>query len=370
MPKDLIQDHKNMSKKYRVVYVEIDPKLFGKEFNDPAVFSAMDRIKQSVKQNGIVWPVCAVYKDGRLDNHFMEPEPKIGHGNSRIKAAIELGINVPVIISDFDGKYNHLPEMNEVSHISQVAKSYYTDKGYYYDIPAPKYRFGKSNKNIIISGCSFTYNSEMTWVDTIEQNYESVFNVASCAAGNDYISRRAIEKLEQLKGHDNILICQWSGMHRRAFLVDEDYGFEEHSPYVDKTEIGYWVKNGGNGVDSKVSDNDRAEKHLFEPYRKIYNEQQSAIETLEHIARTQWYCKLNNIPMLNFWWKDEISKIDIDTTLVDWDQFWFYKQKGGMAEWITDNMWDPGFADGNHPTKEQHDQFAERVVLDWIEKND
>ena len=41
-----------------------------------------------------------------------------------------------------------------------------------------------------------------------------------------------------------------------------------------------------------------------------------------------------------------------------------------MAEWITDNMWDPGFADGNHPTKEQHDQFAERVVLDWIEKND
>jgi hypothetical protein len=74
--------------------------------------------------------------------------------------------------------------------------------------------------------------------------------------------------------------------------------------------------------------------------------------------------------MLNFWWKDEISKIDIDTTLVDWDQFWFYKQKGGMAEWIINNMWDPGFADGNHPTKEQHDQFAERVVLDWIEKND
>ena len=60
---------------------------------------------------------------------------------------------------------------------------------------------------------------------------------------------------------------------------------------------------------------------MFEPYRKIYNEHQGAIESLEHIARTQWYCKLHRIPMLNFWWKDELSKIDIDATLVDWDQF-------------------------------------------------
>jgi len=221
--------------------------------------------------------------------------------------------------------------------------------------------------NVITSGCSFTYNSEMTWVGKLEELWQ-VHNVASCATGQDYISRQAITKLEQLKGQRNILICQWSGIHRRAFLSDHNFGLEEGSPYVDKSQYGYWIKNGGNGVDSKVSDNDAVEKHLFDPYRKIYNEQQSAIESLEHIAKTQWYCKLNHIPMLNFWWKDELSNMDVDISLVDWKQFWFHKKTGGMAEWCIDEMWDPGFADGNHPTKEHHDKFAEDIIIPRIEK--
>ncbi len=222
--------------------------------------------------------------------------------------------------------------------------------------------------NVIVAGCSFTYNSEMTWAGKLDEKY-IVRNVASCAAGNDYISRQAIKMCETLKDFPRVLICQWSGIHRRAFLTEHDFGFEQGSPYIDKTRNGYWIKNGGNGVDNKVSENDSAEKHLFEPYRKIYNEQQGAIESLEHIARTQWYCKLNRIPMLNFWWKDELSKIDIDVSLVDWNQFWFHKKTGGMAEWCVDEMWDPGFAEGNHPTKEQHDKFAEEIILPWVEEN-
>ena len=221
--------------------------------------------------------------------------------------------------------------------------------------------------NVIVAGCSFTYNSEMTWAGKLDEKY-IVRNVASCAAGNDYISRQAITMCETLKDFPKVLICQWSGIHRRAFFTENNFGFKEGSPYIDKTQNGYWIKNGGNGVDSKVSENDSAEKHLFEPYRKIYNEQQGAIESLEHIARTQWYCKLNKIPMLNFWWKDELSKIDIDVSLVDWKQFWFHKKTGGMAEWCVDEMWDPGFADGNHPTKEHHDKFATDVIIPRIEK--
>tara|TARA_B100000941_G_C28483166_1_gene543398 strand:- start:259 stop:942 length:684 start_codon:yes stop_codon:yes gene_type:complete len=221
--------------------------------------------------------------------------------------------------------------------------------------------------NVITSGCSFTYNSEMTWVGQLEELW-NVHNVASCAAGNDLISRFAINKLQELKGQNNLLVCQWSGIHRKSFLSDHNFGFEKDSDYCLKDTHGWWIKNGGNNVDSKASDNDAVEKHVFEPYRKIYNEHQGAIESLEHIARTQWYCKLHRIPMLNFWWKDELSKIDIDATLVDWDQFWFHKQTGGMAEWCVDEMWDPGFAEGNHPTKEHHDKFALDVIIPRIEK--
>jgi len=52
--------------------------------------------------------------------------------------------------------------------------------------------------------------------------------------------------------------------------------------------------------------------------------------------------------------------------LVDWSNFWFHKKTGGMAEWCVDEMWDPGFAEGNHPTKEHHDKFAEEIIIPRI----
>ena len=140
---------------YRVVYTEIDPHLFKKEFNDPKVLPAMDKIKESVKRNGIVWPICATYKDGFFDNHFIGTqtgkEPKIGHGNSRIKAAIDLSIKVPVIISDFDNEFDNLPEFDESKHLGSPATGQYTPYGYYYDIPSVKDRFGEYGNNIQIS---------------------------------------------------------------------------------------------------------------------------------------------------------------------------------------------------------------------------
>ena len=74
--------------------------------------------------------------------------------------------------------------------------------------------------NVITSGCSFTYNSEMTWVGKLEELW-NVHNVASCAAGQDYISRQAITKCEQLKGQRNILVCQWSGIHGKTSINKE-----------------------------------------------------------------------------------------------------------------------------------------------------
>lgn len=152
---------------YRVVYTEIDPALFNKEFDNPDVFPAMDKIKQSVKQHGIAWPVCATYKNGFYDNHFIGTqtgkEPKVGHGNSRIKAALDLGIKVPVIISDFENKFSDLPDFDESVHIKSPAKGQYTPYGYYYDLPTLRDRVDEYGNNIpdtsklklALCGCSW-----------------------------------------------------------------------------------------------------------------------------------------------------------------------------------------------------------------------
>ena len=40
-----------------------------------------------------------------------------------------------------------------------------------------------------------------------------------------------------------------------------------------------------------------------------------------------------------------------------------------MAEWCIDEMWDPGFTEGNHPTQEHHDKFAEEIIIPWVGEN-
>ena len=72
---------------------------------------------------------------------------------------------------------------------------------------------------IVAGGCSFTYNNEFTWVDDIKKIHDATINVGSCAAGNDYIARSVIHELD--KHTDVALICQWSGIHRQSYYIDE-----------------------------------------------------------------------------------------------------------------------------------------------------
>jgi len=167
---------------YRVVYTELDPKVFQKEFKSKSVGMAQYNIKKSIKQHGIQWPICATYKNGFYDNHFIGTqtgkEPNVGHGNSRIKAALDLGINVPVILSDFENKFSDLPDFDEQQHIKSPAVGHYTPYGYYYDLPSVDHRFGeyendvsdKSDKRLAFCGCSWASD-----FDSAEYSNKEVF---------------------------------------------------------------------------------------------------------------------------------------------------------------------------------------------------
>tara|TARA_B100001094_G_scaffold267062_1_gene270177 strand:- start:308 stop:1405 length:1098 start_codon:yes stop_codon:yes gene_type:complete len=168
MNKPTSWDTSKIKKKYgyRVVYAELDPKVFQKEFKSIFGFG-MEKIKQSIKKHGIQWPVCATYKNGFYDNHFIGTqtgkEPNVGHGNSRIKAALDLGLKIPVIISDFENKFNDLPDFDEQQHIKSPANGHYTPYGYYYDLPSVQHRFDEYGNTIVDSaeeklalcGCSW-----------------------------------------------------------------------------------------------------------------------------------------------------------------------------------------------------------------------
>jgi len=59
--------------------------------------------------------------------------------------------------------------------------------------------------------------------------------------------------------------------------------------------------------------------------------------------------------------------------MIDWDKWWFWKNYGGVGNWILENVkggYDKdeigGMLGHNHPTEKGHKEFAEKIVSIFI----
>ena len=182
--------------------------------------------------------------------------------------------------------------------------------------------------NIVTGGCS--YSNTVDCVDYTRfkmehdsyqlDNYKSwalhledivpdckVYNTAKPAAGNGYISRAVIYKvnelLEQYKKPDYVFI-QLSSCDRKELLVNID----DATSQTDKNIITHFIpefdiKDVRYNKDVKLKNNnviwlkhsyeeDSLMKHWYKYYHSV---EVGYLRTLEHILRLQWFFKSNDI---------------------------------------------------------------------------
>jgi len=238
---------------------------------------------------------------------------------------------------------------------------------------------------IIAGGCSFTYNNEMTWTGEVAKHHDLI-NMGSCAAGNDYIARSVIH--EMYKHENPILVCQWSGIHRRSHYINHRHTL--HRDLVsgdwpdwagDYTRIDqdavkqqdFWVKTGGNNI-SKPGSSDIIHNAFVKPYAKyFYSDEQALVESLENILRVQYYCSSKKIPNIMFWWKKELENYDMGRfskelydKVLEQDTVWLED----LGSWCVKNtdLLQKDLDEGNHPTLQQHQSYAREVILPTIDK--
>ena len=236
-------------------------------------------------------------------------------------------------------------------------------------------------KSIIAGGCSFTYNNEMTWAGEVAKHYHLI-NVGSCASGNDYIARSVIHEMDQ---HNDqiLLVCQWSGIHRKSYYIDSQHVLYKELTQsdwpdwagdytqLDKDAVKqqeFWVKTGGNNIDKPGSSNLIHEKFV-KPYAKyFYSEEQSLVESLENILRVQYYCNSKKIKNIMFWWKTELENYKMSTyskelynKVLKQDTVWLEP----LGDWCVKHtdLTQHDLDQGEHPTVTQHKNYAEQVVL-------
>jgi hypothetical protein len=165
------------------------------------------------------------------------------------------------------------------------------------------YNFGI--KNLIVSGCSFTYNSSdasaLTWPYFLRDlgGFEQVLDCSLPGAGNSHVSDSLIWALEmdQPDPTDSLVIVMWSGYDRDDYICPK----ENINNYSDQF---YYSKN----VMSSITGGNHAEScgnSISDGLKKLSitkNNESRAIENYLHIAKTYQYLNsLNyNFLFLNF----------------------------------------------------------------------
>ena len=244
-------------------------------------------------------------------------------------------------------------------------------------------------KHLVTSGCSFSdpNNEQRTWpayLKDLIQDEHHVYYLGACAQGEDYISRSVICKVNQLLKDNNLddifVIVGWSGLQRRAILVNNEtikmhYKLKDNivgeSESMRGVPIGSW-------------------QDFDEEYLKIFTEEQNIIISLEHMIRTQDFLRVNNVDYKFFGFNNLFANLDEENFLtegrgtridkkypntsylfdiMDWDKWWFHNEFGGLAEWVNENIkhgFEGGDKNSGHPLSSSQKLFTEKVVLKWI----
>ena len=230
-------------------------------------------------------------------------------------------------------------------------------------------------KNLLTFGCSFTDSDDelisapnetpikyrephTSWsVELARLTDSNPICKGKGAVGNSYITNRIYETVDD--SDNSVVIVMWSGIDRIDMAVSKR---EFH--YFDKHTIkDNWLHSGGKMLfdNSKIKD-----RYWLNYYKTYHTEEDSYLQTLQHIIGAQEFLSNRKIPYLFLTYKDIFTgrkriykRAKNLENHINWDKFHFPNGKfGGEFEWVKDNnlTW---AEDKSHPSPKSHRKFAE-----------
>ena len=259
--------------------------------------------------------------------------------------------------------------------------------------------------HLVTSGCSFSDNCVNDtdvvpgrWPHFVAKRINAkLYNRGQGSCGNDWISKSVIYETQKLLDNginpQNILVMvMWSGIDRKGKFISrqETNNFKQ----LLNTEGGQ--ANPINFIDSPTNENclvantsgylvgsllcsfknnniNTLKKELF---KNITNEE-LAIESYEHFLRVQWFCKSNNIKLINLTFMDIMHYPEYSTgpltgdfyknvkhlyDMIDFSNWIFWNQTGGIYEYTKD-MKLAFYPDGTHPTSASHSHYVDCFLI-------
>lgn len=233
-----------------------------------------------------------------------------------------------------------------------------------------------TTKILISSGDSFTDTSwDRTWPIYLAKHFPNAERkeLGLSSSGNGLISRKTIyavsEALKTYQPNEILVGIMWSKIDRHEFYTHHQLNYkitddwiQNPTHFIPGTNKSWNLIHGG------------WKNELSKLYFTTFHDGiGSLIYTYEHILRTQWFLKMNNVPYFmssttqEFFHNGITQLTDVKHLydLIDQSQFLPVQ---GEQEWARDHSglefrdWDPW-----HPSPEQHKLFVEKVVVPFLQ---
>lgn len=266
-----------------------------------------------------------------------------------------------------------------------------------------------SDYHIVTSGCSFSDVHNYNWQHFLRDKLGcNVYSYGHTGAGNDYISDSLIYGISKLLDSnippDKIkVLVMWSGPSRNQFFLSEDESRYYHyviDPlpivpvnrsfvnYTEMTELhgagnyshdddrelkSGWLFAGPNGEYSRDANLVSYKKFCNMFFQNYYTFEEQILKSLNNFLKVQWFCESKNLFLLNMTYK---NIFDFDVTnnmkhllkLIDFDKWWFWKERGGLYEYTLDNELPFRGPEDDHPLMDSHGIFTDTILINELNK--
>jgi hypothetical protein len=224
-------------------------------------------------------------------------------------------------------------------------------------------------KKVLVNGCSFTARSgHQNWPEHLPSDWE-VTNIASHAAGNQWICDSTIVK--SIKFHYDLVLIMWSGLTRIDVPVNETT-WERFWPFKTCNDLGVYYGHCGVGdtPDFPMAD-------IAKPIIKFGGQRELVFQSLLNMLKLQSWLESNSIDyrFMSFmnYWNDSyvenrveypsVKNLGLDALIdkINFDKFIFADDnKNGIFELAKDqNLYD---SDNMHPNSQAGKLWADIVV--------
>ena len=223
-----------------------------------------------------------------------------------------------------------------------------------------------SKENILVSGCSFTYNNSdehvCSWPYYLKDlcNIKHVYDCSQSAAGSNHIFNSVIHEIESnpdINCNNTTVIIAWSGLTRTDVIADKELTQSYHA-------VSNYAFNDKFATLCIMNSFSIKDKHFIDEmsayYKRVINTDAQILESALKIIALKNYLENKNFNFVFAQYQDLTDEIEILHTDIK------YKLNNCFDELISIGSHSKEFEEDGHPTPDSYLNWTIHALIPYL----